>query len=79
MTTIKSRIEKLERAIPADGSCPTCGQTRPDPAALAKLRERAETRLAEILPHVDGDREAAIAQLREHSPTLSKYLPGGVV
>lgn len=47
--TNRTRLEKLEKAIPADGSCPTCGHRRLDPMAdaraVAALRQRAEAAL----------------------------------
>lgn len=76
--TTKRRLDKIEKALPTDGSCPTCGQRRPDPvrdaAELADLRRRAEELIAAILPHYGGDRAAALEAVREQAPTLSRYL-----
>lgn len=72
--TTKTRLDKLENAMPIDGSCPTCGQRPPDPAAVADLRRRAEELIADILPHYGGDRAAALEAVREQAPTLSRYL-----
>lgn len=76
--TTKTRLDKLESVVGADGACPLCGQQRPDPvayaAALADLRAKAEALIARILPHYGGDRDAALAAIRENAPSLSEYL-----
>jgi hypothetical protein len=53
---------------------PTAITRHEDAAALADLRAKAEALIAEILPHYGGDRDAALAAVREQAPTLSKYI-----
>ena len=76
--TTRTRIEKLEKAIPTDGRCPLCGQVKPDPtsqaAAVARLREMGEELIAALLPDCDGDRARALAVARQMAPTLSNYI-----
>lgn len=76
--TIKTRLDKLENALPIDGSCPTCGQQRPDPAreaaAVAKLRQEAAEAYQDALTASNGDEAKARDLMRECAPTLSRYL-----
>lgn len=53
---------------------PTAILSHRDEAREAELRDRAEARIAELMPHTGGDRDAAIALLREHAPKLSEYI-----
>lgn len=76
---IKARLAKLEKAIPADGSCPLCRRQRPNreaqAAERAEFRKLAEAQIAKLLPQVGGDRDAALAVLKEHAPALA-YMGG---
>ena len=62
-----------EKAQLLSGEPTAIVETRDD-SLDAELRERAEARLAELLPHTGGDRDAAIALLRDHAPALSEYI-----
>ena len=74
--TTRTRIERLEKALPKDGSCPLCGQQRQDksdPQYIA-LIEQAEALLAEVVQETDEDEATARAWLAEHEPTVAELL-----
>lgn len=53
---------------------PTAITAHRDEAALAELRREADEAMREALLACAGDREAAIAMIRECAPTLSEYV-----